>query len=295
MTKAIIIDGKEIASATRQKIAEAVFALPTAPQLAVILVGDDAASQVYVRNKRRACEAVGIKSTECRLPVNATLETVLREIDRLNANPEIDGILLQLPLPKCLDATEAIKAIDSTKDVDGLTEISVGKLVLGERGLRPCTPTGCIILAKSALGSELNGLQVIVIGRSILVGKPVAHLFLEENCTVSIAHSRTKNLADLCKQADIVVAAVGRPNMVKGDWVKAGACIIDVGINRVDAPEKGLGKTKLVGDVDFESCRAKAGYITPVPGGVGPMTIACLLRNTVIAACARRSWPTPEL
>ena len=295
MTRAEVIDGKAIAKETRQKLAEAIIALPASPQLAVILVGDDPASHVYVRNKRRACEAVGIKSTECRLPIDTAQESVLAEIERLNADPETDGILLQLPLPNGLNAAEAIKAIDPSKDVDGLTEISAGRLVLGETGLRPCTPTGCVILAKSALGSKLEGLQVVIVGRSILVGKPVAHLFLEENCTVSIAHSRTKNLAEVVSRADILVAAVGRPELIKGEWLKSGACVIDVGINRVPAPEKGQGKTKLVGDVDFNSCVSRAAYVTPVPGGVGPMTIACLLRNTVIAACARRSWPTPQI
>lgn len=295
MTKAEIIDGKTIASETRKKVGEAVSTLPTRPQLAVILVGDDPASHVYVRNKRRACEAVGIKSTECKLPRDTTLEEVVSEIERLNADQETDGILLQLPLPDGLNAMEAIKKIDPAKDVDGLTEVSAGKLVLGESSLRPCTPTGCVILAKSALGTRLDGLHVVVVGRSILVGKPVAHLFLEENCTVSIGHSRTKELAELCRLADILVVAVGRPEMIKSDWLKPGVCVIDVGINRVDAPEKGEGKTRLVGDVDFNSCSSKSAYITPVPGGVGPMTIACLLRNTVLAACARRSWPMPEL
>ena len=295
MTRAEIIDGKTIAKETRRKVAEAVNDLPASPQLAVILVGDDPASHVYVRSKRRACEAVGIQSTECKLPSDTKLETVLSEIARLNADQETDGILLQLPLPDGLETTEAINKIDPSKDVDGLTEVNAGKLVSGEFSLRPCTPTGCVILAKSALGRKLEGLHVVIVGRSILVGKPVAHLFLEENCTVSIGHSRTKNLPELCKLADILVVAVGRPEMIKSDWLKPGVCVIDVGINRVDAPEKGEGKTGLVGDVDFNSCSSKAAYITPVPGGVGPMTIACLLRNTVLAACARRSWPIPQV
>ncbi|MEO1321763.1 MAG: tetrahydrofolate dehydrogenase/cyclohydrolase catalytic domain-containing protein, partial [Pseudomonadota bacterium] len=216
------------------------------------------------------------------------------QIAALNADPEVDGILLQLPLPKGMNEAAAIEQIDPAKDVDGLTEASAGRLVLGKPGLRPCTPTGCVILAKSALGDDLSGKHVVVIGRSILVGKPAAMLFLAENCTISIAHSRTADLPALCREADILVPAVGRPEMVKGDWVKPGACIIDVGINRIPAPERGDGKTKLVGDAEFESCAAVAGSITPVPGGVGPMTIACLLRNTVIAACLRRDWDMPE-
>lgn len=290
-----IIDGKAIADQVRQNVAKAVGKLPSTPQLAVILVGDDPASEVYVRSKRRACEKVGIKSMVSRLPANTTKEKIFSEIERLNSDEQTDGILLQLPLPQGLNSAEAIRKISPSKDVDGLTETNAGRLILREEGLRPCTPTGCVILAKSALGDRLDGLHVVVVGRSILVGKPVAHLFLDENCTVSIAHSRTKDLSSLCRQADILIAAVGRPEMVKEDWIKEGTCIIDVGINRVDAPEKGQGKTKLVGDVDFKSCQTKAGYISPVPGGVGPMTIACLLRNTVLAACSRRSWIYPEI
>ena len=215
-------------------------------------------------------------------------------ISTLNDDTGVDGILLQLPLPNGLDSDAAIEKIDPAKDVDGLTEASAGRLVLGKPGLTPCTPTGCVILAKSALGDDLSGKHVVVLGRSILVGKPAALLFLAENCTVSVAHSRTRDLAGLCRTADILVPAVGRPKMVQGDWVKPGACVIDVGINRIPAPEKGEGKTRLVGDADFEGCKETAGHITPVPGGVGPMTIACLLRNTVLAACARRGWDIPE-
>ena len=215
-------------------------------------------------------------------------------IGSLNDDPEVDGILLQLPLPAGLDSDAAIERIDPAKDVDGLTETSAGRLVLGKPGLTACTPTGCVLLAKSALGDDLSGKHVVVVGRSILVGKPAALLFLAENCTVTIAHSRTKDLAGLCRTADILVPAVGRPRMVQGEWVKDGACVIDVGINRIDAPEKGEGKTRLVGDADFDACAERAAHITPVPGGVGPMTIACLLRNTVLAACARRGWDVPE-
>ena len=262
--------------------------------LAVVLVGEDAASQVYVRNKVRQTEECGMRSLHHHLPKDATQYEVENLISDLNNDDEVDGILLQLPLPKGLNEAAAIEKIDPAKDVDGLTEASAGRLSLGKPGLRPCTPTGCVILAKRALGEDLSGKHVVVIGRSILVGKPAALLFLAENCTISIAHSRTADLPALCREADIVVPAVGRPEMVKGDWLKPGACVIDVGINRVAAPEKGDGKTKLVGDADFDSCMATAGSITPVPGGVGPMTIACLLRNTVLAACARRGWETPE-
>ena len=269
--------------------------LPGQPALAVVLVGEDAASQVYVRSKIKQTEETGMRSLHIRLPATATQMDVEAEIAALNADPEIDGILLQLPLPNGLNEAAAIEQIDPAKDVDGLTEASAGRLVLGKSGLRPCTPTGCVILAKDALGNDLSGKHVVVIGRSILVGKPAALLFLAENCTVTIAHSRTKDLPALCATADILVPAVGRPEMVKADWVKSGACIIDVGINRIDAPERGIGKTRLVGDADFDACAGIAGSITPVPGGVGPMTIACLLRNTVLAACARRSWTVPDV
>ena len=289
-----IISGKQVAEDVREQVRCAVEALPGQPTLAVVLVGEDPASQVYVRTKVRQTEACGMRSLHHHLPADASQEAVEALIDQLNKDAEVDGILLQLPLPKGLDETAAIELIDPAKDVDGLTEASAGRLVLGKPGQRPCTPTGCVILAKRALGNDLSGKHVVVIGRSILVGKPAALLFLAENCTVSMAHSRTQDLPALCRTADIVVPAVGRPQMVKGDWLKPGACVIDVGINRIDAPEKGEGKTRLVGDADFDSCVAVAGSITPVPGGVGPMTIACLLRNTVLAACARRGWPQPE-
>lgn len=288
------IDGKQVAADVRAKVGEAIKALPGQPTLAVVLVGEDPASQVYVRNKVRQTEEAGMRSLHHHLPVDASQDEVEALISRLNGDDEVDGILLQLPLPKGLDEQRAIECIAPAKDVDGLTEASAGRLVLGKDGLRPCTPTGCVILAKSVLGEDLSGKNVVVIGRSILVGKPAALLFLAENCTVTIAHSRTKDLAALCRSADILVPAVGRPQMVKGDWVKPGAVVIDVGINRIDAPEKGEGKTRLVGDADFGDCETVAGHITPVPGGVGPMTIACLLRNTVIAACYRRGWALPS-
>ena len=289
-----VISGKEVAADVRAKVKDAVEGLPGQPTLAVVLVGEDPASQVYVRNKVRQTEECGMRSLHHHLPKDATQFEVENLISDLNADDEVDGILLQLPLPKGLNESAAIEKIDPAKDVDGLTEASAGRLTLGKPGLRPCTPTGCVILAKRALGDDLSGKHVVVIGRSILVGKPAALLFLAENCTVTIAHSRTRDLPEVCRTADIVVPAVGRPEMVKGDWLKPGACVIDVGINRVPAPEKGDGKTKLVGDADYDSCAAVAGSITPVPGGVGPMTIACLLRNTVLAACARRGWDVPE-
>ena len=287
------IDGKAIAADVRAAVGEAVSSLPGQPTLAVILVGEDPASQVYVRHKVNDTEEAGMRSIKKTLPASATQEEVEALISELNSDDSVDGILLQLPLPDGLDANQAIECIDPDKDVDGLTEASAGRLVLGKPGLRPCTPTGCVILAKSALGDNLSGKNVVVIGRSILVGKPTALLFLAENCTVTIAHSRTQDLEGLCRTADILVPAVGRPQMVKGDWVKPGACVIDVGINRIDAPERKSG-TRLVGDADFDSSAEVAGHITPVPGGVGPMTRACLLRNTVIAACARRGWDMPE-
>jgi methylenetetrahydrofolate dehydrogenase (NADP+)/methenyltetrahydrofolate cyclohydrolase len=289
-----VIDGKAVAADVRANVARAVGQLPGQPALAVVLVGEDPASQVYVRNKVRQTEAAGMVSMHHHLPDTASQTDVEDLIARLNADDRVDGILLQLPLPKGLNADAAIEKIAPDKDVDGLTETSAGRLVLGKPGLRPCTPAGCVILAKRALGDDLSGKHVVVIGRSILVGKPAALLFLAENCTVTIAHSRTRDLPAICREADILVPAVGRPEMVKRDWVKPGATIIDVGINRVDAPEKGEGKTKLVGDADYAGSAEVAGHITPVPGGVGPMTIACLLRNTVLAACARRGWDVPE-
>ncbi|MBA3068831.1 MAG: bifunctional methylenetetrahydrofolate dehydrogenase/methenyltetrahydrofolate cyclohydrolase FolD [Hyphomonas sp.] len=291
---AVRIDGNAVAADVRANVARAVRALPGQPGLAVVLVGDDAASEVYVRNKVKATAEAGMISHHHRLPASASQSDVETLIARLNADPDVDGILLQLPLPAGLNADAAIERIDPAKDVDGLTEVSAGRLSLGKPGLRPCTPVGSVILAKRALGDNLSGKHAVVIGRSILVGKPAALLFLAENCTVTIAHSRSADLPALCRTADILVPAVGKPEMVRGDWVKPGAAVIDVGINRVPAPEKGEGKTRLVGDAHFESCAEVAGFITPVPGGVGPMTIACLLRNTVLAACARRGWPVPQ-
>lgn len=287
------IEGKAVSQAVQDRVSAAVRELPGQPCLAVVLVGDDPASQIYVKSKGEKTEAAGMRSITKRLPSSSTQEDVEAVLHALNADPEVDGILLQLPLPKGLDEASAIACIDADKDVDGLTELSAGRLLLGKPGLRPCTPTGCVILAKSALGDDLSGKNVVVIGRSILVGKPTAMLFLAENCTVTMAHSKTKDLAALCRTADILVPAVGRTEMVRGDWVKPGAVVLDVGINRIPAPEKGEGKTRVVGDAHFGECSEVAGHITPVPGGVGLMTVACLLRNTVLAACARRGWDVP--
>lgn len=287
-----IIDGKHVAADTRASVAAAVSTLDFTPTLAVVLVGDDPASQVYVRNKIKFTEEAGMRSVEHRLPATSTEGEVVEIVRVLNADPDVDGILIQLPLPEHIDSDSVIAEIDPAKDVDGLTDVSAGRLVLGQPGLRPCTPTGSVILAKAALG-DLTGKHCVVLGRSILVGKPAALMFLEQNCTVTIAHSRTENLPVVCRSADILVAAVGRPQMVQDDWIKAGACVIDVGINRVPSLKR-PGKSRLVGDVDYKPARAVAGAITPVPGGVGPMTIACLLRNTVLAACDRRNIARPE-
>ncbi|MEM9600757.1 MAG: bifunctional methylenetetrahydrofolate dehydrogenase/methenyltetrahydrofolate cyclohydrolase FolD, partial [Pseudomonadota bacterium] len=276
------IDGKAVAAELRSAVADAVASLPVTPTLAVVLVGDDPASRVYVGSKVKFTRQVGMNSVERRLPADTTQSDVIETVRALNADPDVDGILVQLPLPSHIDSDEVIAEIDPDKDVDGLTETSAGRLVLGQPGLRPCTPTGCVILAKQVLG-DLSGKHCVIIGRSILVGKPAALLFLEQNCTVTVAHSRTDNLPIVCRGADILVPAVGRPNMVKGDWIKAGACVIDVGINRIADASRKSG-SRLVGDVDFTEAEQVAGAITPVPGGVGPMTIACLLRNTVLAA-----------
>lgn len=290
--RAKLIDGKTYAEQLRAQIQKAVATLPGQPTLAVVLVGDDPASRVYVANKIKFTLETGMRSIEQRLSADISEEELLAIVHGLNSDPEIDGILVQLPLPSGLDADRVIDAIDPDKDVDGLTEVSAGRLSLGKPGLRPCTPAGCVMLAVDVLG-DLTGKSCVIVGRSILVGKPAAQLFLEKNCTVTIAHSRTANIEAACRDADILVAAVGRPLMIKADWIKPGACVIDVGINRVPNPDA-PGKTHLVGDVDFAQAQQVAGSITPVPGGVGPMTIACLLRNTVIAACRRRGWDMPE-
>jgi methylenetetrahydrofolate dehydrogenase (NADP+) / methenyltetrahydrofolate cyclohydrolase len=287
------IDGKAIAAKVRADVAAAVQQLPAQPALAVVLTGDDPASQVYVASKGKATIEAGMRSVEIRLPADTSEADLIARVDALSRDPDIDGILVQLPLPKHISETNVLAVIDPLKDVDGLTEASAGKLVLGKPGLRPCTPVGCVILAKTER-PDLSGANVVVIGRSILVGKPAALLFLEQNASVTIAHSKTRDLKMVCRGADILVAAVGRPEMVRGDWIRPGAIVIDVGTNRVPAPEKGEGKTKLVGDVHFAEAIEVAAAVSPSPGGVGPMTIACLLRNTVLAACARRGWTVPE-
>ena len=288
-----LIDGKAFAANLRKEIAAAVSQLKAqhnlTPGLAVILVGQDPASTVYVRNKGIACKEAGFNSYEFVLPDTATQEDLLREIARLNADDNVHGILVQLPLPSHIDAQAIINAIDPAKDVDGFHTINAGKLAVGQPGLVPCTPLGCLLLLKDQLGS-LAGKHAVILGRSNIVGKPMAQLLLRESCTVTICHSRTEFLAQETRRGDILVAAIGKPEFVKGAWVKPGATVIDVGINRIDA---GDGKSKLVGDVDFKGAAEFAKAITPVPGGVGPMTIACLLRNTLEAACALKKLPFP--
>ena len=292
---AAIIDGKAFAAALRQRVAAAVPAFVggagRAPGLAVVLVGEDPASQVYVRSKGKATVEAGLAGFEHRLADTVTQEELLTLVGRLNDDEAVDGILVQLPLPAHIDEQQVIAAIDPRKDVDGFHVENAGRLAVGEDALVPCTPLGCLMLLKDQLGN-LSGLEAVVIGRSNIVGKPMAQLLLGENCTVTIAHSRTRDLAGVVRRADIVVAAVGRAEMVKGDWLKPGATVIDVGINRVPAGE--AGKTRLVGDVDFASASQVAGAITPVPGGVGPMTIAVLLRNTLVAAHTRAGLSSPE-
>jgi len=292
-----ILDGKKISNDIKDEIALEVQKMKElgekVPHLAAVIVGSDGASLTYVGSKVRACERIGFESTLVKMPSTTSEIELLAKIKELNKNDDIDGFIVQLPLPPQIDTQKVLLAVDPDKDVDGLTEASAGRLSLGKPGLRPCTPTGCVMLAKDELG-DLSGKHCVVLGRSILVGKPAALLFLEQNCTVTIAHSRTKDLEAVCRGADILVAAVGRPQMVQADWIKEGACVIDVGINRVPSI-KHPGKTRLVGDVNYLPSKKVAGSITPVPGGVGPMTIACLLRNTVIAACSRRGWNAPSV
>ena len=280
------IDGKAFAARVRADVARLANSFEERAGrkagLAVVLVGEDPASQVYVRNKGKQTVECGMASFEHKLPADTTQDALIALVERLNADPAVDGILVQLPLPDHLDEQAVVNTISPDKDVDGLTPTSTGRLALGLPGLVPCTPLGCLMMLKDRLG-DLSGLYAVVVGRSILVGKPMAQLLLSENCTVTIAHSRTRDLPDVVRRADIVVAAVGRPKMVKGDWIKDGATVIDVGINRLD-PEPGREKGKLVGDVDYEDAAQRAAAITPVPGGVGPMTIAVLLRNTIVAA-----------
>lgn len=281
-----IIDGKSIAAALRARIGAEVARLPAPPGLAVVLVGEDPASAVYVRNKGTATREAGMRSIEHRLPADASQEALLALVARLNADDEVDGILVQLPLPRHVDAQAVIAAIDPAKDVDGFHVVNAGLLATGGEALVPCTPRGCMILLRKS-GTRLAGAEAVVIGRSNIVGKPVAQLLLAADCTVTLAHSRSRDLPAICRRADIVVAAVGRPEMVRGGWIRPGATVIDVGINRIGTAD---GRHRLVGDVAFDEAAEVAGAITPVPGGVGPMTIACLLENTLVAARRRRGW-----
>jgi methylenetetrahydrofolate dehydrogenase (NADP+) / methenyltetrahydrofolate cyclohydrolase len=289
-----LIDGKLYAEGLRKRIAIAVAVLKKdhnlIPGLAVVLVGEDPASKVYVANKAKQTVEVGMNSWEHKMPADTSEADLLAMVQKLNNDPSVHGILVQMPVPKHIDSAKVLNTIYPAKDVDGFHVVNVGKLSTGQDALVACTPTGCVMLAKDTLG-DLSGLNAVVIGRSNIVGKPVAQLLLAENCTVTIAHSRSKDLAAIVRGADLVIAAVGRPEMVKGDWIKPGACVIDVGINRIERD----GKNKLVGDCDFASCEKVAGSITPVPGGVGPMTIACLLHNTVKAACAIKGVATPQM
>ena len=282
-----IIDGKAFAEQVRMRIGAHVQRLKAehgiVPGLAVVIVGEDPASQIYVSSKARQTVELGMASFKHELPADTPQGELLALIERLNADPAVHGILVQMPVPAHIDPNAVIATIDPAKDVDCFTPANVGRLQIGLKGPVSCTPLGCLMLLRDTLG-DMSGLEAVVIGRSNLVGKPMAQLLLRENATVTLAHSRTRDLADVVRRADIVVAAVGRPHMVKGDWIKPGATVIDVGINRVPAPDKGEGKTRLIGDVDFQAALGIAGAITPVPGGVGPMTIACLLANTVTTA-----------
>ncbi len=290
MAECVLIDGKTRAEALRTSVADQVMRLKAEhgvqPGLAVVLVGDDAASQVYVRSKGEQSLAIGMHSVTHRLAADTTQDALIALVENLNQDPAIHGVLVQLPLPPHLDAGAVLARLNPDKDVDGLTVVSAGRLASGLEALTPCTPLGCLILLREALG-DLSGLNALVLGRSVLVGRPVAALLLAENCTVTIAHSRSRDLPGLCGEADILVAAVGRPEMVRGGWIKPGAAVIDVGVNRVpfrDPEQAALGRTRLVGDVAFREARRVAGWLTPVPGGVGPMTVACLLQNTLTAA-----------
>ncbi len=299
MNGAVIIDGKAFADGLRARIADAVGTLKSdhglIPGLGVVLLGDDPASLVYVRNKEKQTVAAGMQSFIRHMAAETTTGELLALVRDLNADDAVHGILVQLPLPEHVDAAAVLKAVDPAKDVDGFHPLNVGGLAAGDRrALAPCTPTGCLMLLKDRLG-DLAGLRALVLGRSNIVGKPMAAMLLAESCTVTIAHSKTKDLEGECRRADILVAAVGRPGMVRGGWIKPGATVIDVGINRIPAPEKGEGKSRLAGDVNFDEAVLVAGAITPVPGGVGPMTIACLLRNTLLAACRRRRIAEPDI
>ncbi len=294
-----IIDGKTIAADLRGKVTDAVHRLRrdrgVVPGLAVVLVGDNAASQVYVRNKSKAVAEAGMRALDRKLPAYVSEAALLSLIAELNADATVNGILVQLPLPKQIDPQKVIAAIDPAKDVDGFHPLNVGRLSIGSPALTPCTPLGCVLLAKTVHAS-LAGMEAVVVGRSNIVGKPVAQLLLRENATVTVCHSRTRDLPEVCRRADLLVAAIGNPEFVRGHWLKPGATVIDVGINRV--PGQGddkAGKSRIVGDVAFAEAAAVAGAITPVPGGVGPMTIACLLLNTLQATCAQNGFPAPQV
>jgi len=291
---ATLIDGKAFAAKVREGVAAKVAKLKAqhgiTPGLAVVLVGEDPASQVYVRSKGKSTVEAGMESFEFRMPDTASHAQVLAKVEELNADPRVNGILVQLPLPKQVDENAIINAIDPAKDVDGFHVINTGRLSTGQDAMVPCTPLGCQMMLREHLGKKMEGANAVIVGRSNIVGKPMAQLLLADNCTVTIAHSRTRDLPGVVRQADIVIAAVGRPEMVRGDWIKPGATVIDVGINRIERD----GKNKLVGDVCFDEAVKVAGAITPVPGGVGPMTIACLLVNTVTAACRQHGVAEPE-
>ncbi len=297
MSEAKIIDGKAFAAELRGRVGAAVAALKAdhglMPGLAVVLVGENPASHIYVRNKNKQTLEAGMNSFEHNLPDETSQDDLLALVRRLNGDPKVHGILVQLPLPDRIDAQAVIDALDPDKDVDGFHVINAGRLMTVAKGsqppLVPCTPLGCLMMLKAELG-DLSGQRAVVVGRSNIVGKPMAQLLLQESCTVTIAHSRTRDLPAVCREADILVAAVGRPKMIEGDWIKPGAVVIDVGINRIEAED---GKTRLVGDVDTEAAKRVAAAITPVPGGVGPMTIACLLANTVTAACRQHGIEPP--
>ena len=293
-----LIDGKSFAVQIRSEIATQVKALLDSkgikPGLAVILVGEDPASQVYVRSKGKQTIEVGMNSYEYKLDKHVSEGELLGLIEKLNSDENVNGILCQLPLPDHLNSDLVINSINPEKDVDGFHISNVGLLATGQKSMVPCTPLGCLMMLRSELG-DLSGKNAVIIGRSNIVGKPMAHLLIKDSCTVTIAHSRTKNIEELCRSADILVAAVGKPEMVKANWIKEGAAVIDVGINRVEVdPEVSSKGYKIVGDVDFESAKSKAGFITPVPGGVGPMTIACLLANTLTACCRTNGLPEPD-
>ncbi len=302
MSDANIIDGKAMAADLRADIGRRVALLKerhgVTPGLSVVLVGEDPASEVYVRNKGKSTLEAGMNSNTYTLSASASHDEVMAKVEELNNDPAVHGILVQLPLPDQIDSDAILNAINPDKDVDGFHTLNVGRLNSGQDAMVPCTPVGCLLMLKEVIG-DLTGLQAIVVGRSNIVGKPMAALLLKESCTVTIAHSRTADLPERCREADILVAAVGRAEMVRGDWIKPGATVIDVGINRIEAPElgskdDGSPKTRLVGDVAFDEAKAVAGAITPVPGGVGPMTIACLLRNTVVAACMQNDISIPD-